>query len=193
MAPGVDFVDHTRAALADDSVVFADMCIAGYWMSGQYPVECTRGLHYPMGWGTLGFAFPAAIGAAVAIGPERAVVTVMGDGGMLFAIGELATVAQERLALTIVVVDDGGYGMLRYGHEDDPNNGCDLSPVDFVAVAHGFGIGAERVDGLGADYERALEKAAASGEPRLIHVTARLVPPHTTSPRWPLATPRPPA
>jgi acetolactate synthase-1/2/3 large subunit len=193
MAPGIELVDHTRAALPDDSLLFADMCIPGYWLSGQYPVECARGLHYPMGWGTLGFAFPAAIGAAVAVGPERPVVAVVGDGGMLFAIGELATVAQERVALTTVIVDDGGYGMLRWGHEDDPHNGCDLSPVDFVEVARGFGVVAEHVDGLGDDYERALEKAAASGEPRVIHATARLVPPHTTSPRWPLNPPRPAA
>ncbi len=185
-APAVDFLERTRTALPDDAVVFADMCIAGYWLSGQYPVECERGLHYPMGWGTLGFAFPASIGAAVAVGPRRAVVSVIGDGGMLFALGELATVAQERLALTVVVVDDGGYGMLRYGHEDDPNNGCDLSAVDFATVAEGFGIAAEHVDGLGDDYAQALGKAVASGEPRLIHAHAQLAPPRTTSPRWPL-------
>ncbi len=188
-APAIEFVERTRTALPDDAVVFADMCIAGYWLSGQYPVECARGLHYPMGWGTLGFAFAASIGAAVAVGPQRPVVAVVGDGGMLFALGELATVAQERLALTVVVVDDGGYGMLRYGREDDPDNGCDLSPVDFVAVANGFGIAAERVEGLGDDYGRALGKAVASGEPRLIHARATLVPPRTTSPRWPLTAP----
>jgi acetolactate synthase-1/2/3 large subunit len=117
----------------------------------------------------------------------------MGDGGMLFALGELATVAQERLALTIVVVDDGGYGMLRYGREDDPSNGCDLSPVDFAAVAEGFGIRAQQVDGLGADYARALSEAVASGQPRLIHAHARLAPPRTTSPRWPLQAPPQPS
>jgi acetolactate synthase-1/2/3 large subunit len=185
-APAVDFLERTRTSLPDDAVVFADMCIAGYWLSGHYPVECERGLHYPMGWGTLGFAFPASIGAAVAVGPRRPVVAVTGDGGMLFALGELATVAQERLALTVVIVDDGGYGMLRYGREDDPDNGCDLSPVDFVAVAEGFGIAAEHVDGLGDNYGQALGKAVVSGEPRLIHAHARLVPPRTTSPRWPL-------
>jgi acetolactate synthase-1/2/3 large subunit len=77
--------------------------------------------------------------------------------------------------------------MLRYGREDEPDNGCDLSPVDFVAVAQGFGISAERVDGLGDDYGQALAKAVASGEPRLIHAFARLTPPRTTSPRWPVA------
>ena len=186
-APAIEFLVRTNAALPDDAVVFADMCIPGYWLSGHHPVECARGLHYPMGWGTLGFAFAASIGAAVAVGPDRPVVAVVGDGGMLFALGELATMAQERLALTVVVVDDGGYGMLRYGREDDPDNGCDLSPVDFVAVAEGFGITAERIDGLGDDYGQALAKAVASGEPRLIHAYARLVPPRTTSPRWPVA------
>jgi thiamine pyrophosphate-dependent acetolactate synthase large subunit-like protein len=188
--PAIEFLERTRTALPDDAVVFADMCIPGYWLSGHLPVECPRGLHYPMGWGTLGFAFAASIGAAVAVGPHRPVVSVVGDGGMLFALGELATVAQEQLALTVVVVDDGGYGMLRYGREDDPDNGCDLSPVDFVAVAEGFGIAADRVDGLGDDYGQALAKAVGSGEPRLIHAHARLVPPRTTSPRWPLAARR---
>ena len=186
-APALEFLERTHGALPDDAVVFADMCIPGYWLSGHHPVECSRGLHYPMGWGTLGFAFAASVGAAVAVGPHRPVVAVIGDGGMLFALGELATVAQEHLALTIVVVDDGGYGMLRYGREDEPDNGCDLSPVDFVAVAQGFGIGAERVDGLGDDYGQALAKAVASGEPRLIHAFSRLTPPRTTSPRWPVA------
>ena len=186
-APAVEFLERTSTALPADAVVFADMCIPGYWLSGHHPVEGPRGLHYPMGWGTLGFAFAASIGAAVAVGPQRPVVAVIGDGGMLFALGELATVAQERLALTVVVVDDGGYGMLRYGREDDPDNGCDLSPVDFVAVAEGFGISAERVDGLGDDYGQALAKAVSSGEPRLIHAFARLTPPRTTSPRWPVA------
>jgi acetolactate synthase-1/2/3 large subunit len=186
-APAIEFLERTHTALPDNAIVFADMCIPGYWLSGHHPVEEPRGLHYPMGWGTLGFAFAASIGAAVAVAPHRPVVAVIGDGGMLFALGELATVAQERLALTIVVVDDGGYGMLRYGREDDPDSGCDLSPVDFVAVAEGFGISAERVDGLGGDYGQALAKAVASGEPRLIHAFARLTPPRTTSPRWPVA------
>ncbi len=72
---------------------------------------------------------------------------------MLFAIGELATAAQERLPLTAVVVDDGGYGMLRYGHDPDDDLGTELATPDFAAVARGFGIEARTVDGVGADYE----------------------------------------
>ena len=66
-------------------------------------------------WGTLGCAFPQALGAA--LGGAGPVVSVSGDGGFLYACGELATVAQERIPLTAVIVDDGGYGMLRFDQE----------------------------------------------------------------------------
>jgi thiamine pyrophosphate-dependent acetolactate synthase large subunit-like protein len=182
-AESIEFLERTECALHAhaDPFVFADMCIAGYWLAGHLAVHRTRGLHYPMGWGTLGWAFPASIGAAADGQPS---VAFMGDGGMLFAIGELATVAQERLPLTVVVVDDGGYGMLRYPRDDAP--GCELSPVDFVAVANGFGIEAESVAGVGPEYEAALAHSLTADAPRLLHVHARLYPPRTTSPRWPM-------
>ena len=91
------------------------MCIPGYWIAGFHGFHHPRKLQYPMGWGTLGFAFPAALGASLAgTGPT---VSISGDGGFLFACGELATMAQERLPFTAVIVDDGGYGMLRYDQE----------------------------------------------------------------------------
>jgi thiamine pyrophosphate-dependent acetolactate synthase large subunit-like protein len=186
-AESIAFLEHTEAALPDDAVVFADMCIPGYWLAGHMRVRSPRSLHYPMGWGTLGFAFPASIGAAAALqGTARPVVCVCGDGGMLFAIGELATVAQEQLPLTVVVVDDGGYGMLRYGHHPSEELGTELTTPDFAAVAHGFGITARQVDGVGSAYRAALAEAVASGAPNLLHVRASLYPPRSTSPRWPL-------
>ncbi|HEY3833500.1 MAG TPA: thiamine pyrophosphate-binding protein [Acidimicrobiia bacterium] len=179
----VEFLERTETVLHahDDPVVFADMCIAGYWLAGHMAVHRARGLHYPMGWGTLGWALPASVGAASAGRPSAAFI---GDGGALFAIGELATIAQERSPLTIVVVDDGGYGMLRW--PQDARDGCELAPVDFVRVAEGFGIAASAVDGVGEQYAHALADAVRSREPRLLHVRARLYPPRTTSPRWPI-------
>ena len=184
----IEFLEHTEAALPTDAVVFADMCIPGYWLAGHMRVGAPRSLHYPMGWGTLGFAFPASIGAAAALqhdAAHRPVVCVSGDGGMLFAIGELATVAQEQLPLTVVVVDDGGYGMLRYGHDPAEDLGTELTTPDFAAAARAFGITARTVDGVGKDYAAALTEAVTSGEPNLLHVRASLYPPRTTSPRWP--------
>lgn len=183
----IEFLEQTEAALPADAVVFADMCIPGYWLAGHFGVRTPRSLHYPMGWGTLGYAFPAAIGAAAALQHAgRPVVSVSGDGGMLFAIGELATAAQEQLPLTAVVIDDGGYGMLRFGHDPAADLGTELTTPDFAAVARGFGIEARTVDGVGESYRAALAEAVASGVPNLLHVRARLFPPRSTSPRWPL-------
>src|ERR1051325_8612120 len=101
-----------RFALPEDAVVVADMCIPGYWLAGVFTPPAPRRLQIPLGWGTLGYALPGAPGGALAdTGP---VVAVAGDGGFLFACGELATMAQEQIPLTAVIVDDGGYGMLRY-------------------------------------------------------------------------------
>jgi acetolactate synthase-1/2/3 large subunit len=160
------------------------MCIPGYWLAGYRRVPRPRALAYPMGWGTLGFAFPASLGAALAgAGPT---VCVCGDGGFLFACGELATVAEHQLPLTVVLVDDGGYGMLRFDQElagDEPF-GVDLVGPDFAALARSFGIGASTVSGFGADFEATLRHSVTTPAPSLIVVKARLRPPVTTSPRW---------
>ena len=176
------FLDDTRLALDDDVTIFCDMAINGYWLSGYYGVQRPRSLHYPMGWGTLGFALPAAIGAAAA---GQTTVSFCGDGGALFAIGELATIAQENLPLTVVVIDDNAYGMLRYGRESERADiGTELVATDFAKVATGFGIPSTRIDGFGEPYVEALRSAAASDRPHLLHVMAELRPPRTTTPRW---------
>jgi len=184
-AESIQFLRSTASSLASDSIVFADMAVCGYWLSSYYSVSGPRFLHYPMGWGTLGFALPAAVGAAAVC--KEPVVTFCGDGGALFALSELATIAQEKIPLTIVVVDDSGYGMLRFGREKDPRIGTELKSPDFTAVARAFGIEAECVEGVGDAYASALKRAVTARQPRLLHVKARLYPPRTTSPRWPLA------
>ena len=138
-----------------------------------------------MGWGTLGYAFPASIGAAAAL--SEPVVCFNGDGGFLFSIGELATVAQEQIPLTTVVVDDGGYGMLRHGKDAAGNRfGTELASPDFAQIAAGFGIATRATEGVGEEFREALAAAVASGEPNLLVTKARMLPPRTTSPRWPL-------
>jgi acetolactate synthase-1/2/3 large subunit len=171
-------------SLPPETTVVADMCIPGYWLGGYRQVPLPRKLAYPMGWGTLGFGFPASLGAALATaGPT---VCVSGDGGFLFACGELATVIEARAPLTIVLVDDGGYGMLRFDqeHAGDATFGVDLVGPDFEALARSFGMPAVTVDGFRADFEQALRRSIVSKEPEMIVVRAALKPPPTTSPRW---------
>ena len=179
-----DLLDVVHRALPTDAVVVTDMCIPGYWLGGYWRVPAPRKLGYPLGWGTLGFGFPASLGAALAgAGPT---VCLCGDGGFMYACGELATVMQERIPLTIVLVDDGGYGMLRFDQvlAGEEPFGVDLLTPDFAALAASFGMPSTRVDGFGPEFEQALRSSIATAEPNMIVVRASLKPPPTTSPRW---------
>ncbi len=117
------------------------------------------------------------------VGPT---VCVAGDGGFLFACGELATVAETGAPLTLIIVDDGGYGMLRFDQEQAGEEpfGVDLVRPDFAALTRSFGIEAATVDRFGQSFEAALVEAVAAAQPRVIVVNARLKPPPNTSPRW---------
>jgi acetolactate synthase-1/2/3 large subunit len=178
------FVASVEHAAAGRAVVVNDMTIPGYWLGTYYCPDRSRAVQYPLGWGTLGYALPASVGAALA--GDLPVLAVCGDGGLMFAVGELATIAQERLAITVLVVDDGGYGMLRFGHQqgDEPVAGADLVTPDFVKLAEAFGVEGARVGEVGPALERALDDAVSSGRPRLVVCEASLYPPRTTSPRW---------
>jgi thiamine pyrophosphate-dependent acetolactate synthase large subunit-like protein len=178
------FLEIVERVLPPDAVLVADMCIPGYWLGGYRRVPLPRKLAYPVGWGTLGFGFPASLGAALAgAGPT---VCVSGDGGFLFACGELATVVEGAIPVTIVLVDDGGYGMLRFDQEragEEPF-GVDLVRPDFEALARSFGLPAVTVNGFGPQFEEALRRSIAGGHAEMLVVRAALKPPPTTSPRW---------
>jgi thiamine pyrophosphate-dependent acetolactate synthase large subunit-like protein len=178
------FLEAIERALPDDGVIVCDMCIPGYWLGGFHRTPAPRKLAYPLGWGTLGCGFPQGVGAALAgAGP---VVSVSGDGGFLYACGELATLAQERIPLTAVIVDDGGYGMLRFDQDlkGDPHEGVDLHTPDFVAMARSFGVRADEVDGLGERFEAMLGHHLRLNEPTVLVANAALRPPPNVSPRW---------
>jgi thiamine pyrophosphate-dependent acetolactate synthase large subunit-like protein len=178
------FLTAVESALPPDAVVVCDMCIPGYWLGAFHRTPAPRKLSYPLGWGTLGCAFPQALGAGLA--GEGPAVSISGDGGFLYACGELAAARQERIPLTAVIVDDGGYGMLRFDQDrrGDPREGVDLDTPDFVALASAFGVRADAVDGLGEHFAVALKAHVARSEPTVLVARARLAPPPNVSPRW---------
>ena len=181
----VAFVEQVDAAWPTGGAVVCDMAVAGYWYGGYSSQPRPRRLQYPVGWGTLGYALPAAIGPASVGIPTLA---VCGDGGPMFALGELATYAQESLPITLLIVDDGGYGMLRFDQQvfGHPERGVDLLTPEWHSLGAAFGIAAETVDdvtGIGPALQRAHE-ANLRGEPRILVWKQRLFPPRTTSPRW---------
>ncbi len=181
--PAMELLDALEPAIAGaDATVVVDMTIPGYWYGGYARVARPRALQYPIGWGTLGYALPAAVGVGSL--RDRPVLAICGDGGFMYAVGELAVLRQENLPITVLVVDDGGYGMLRYDHDHaaDERRGVDLFRPDFVALAHSFGIPAVLVEV--AELTGALVGSLAVEGPRLVVLRAALTPPRTTSPRW---------
>jgi thiamine pyrophosphate-dependent acetolactate synthase large subunit-like protein len=178
----LDAID--AAVAAHDAEIVADMTMSGYWAGGYARVDRPRRLHYAVGWGTLGMALPMGIGPAAL--RERPVLVLSGDGGFMFAPGELAVIAERRLPLTMLLVDDGGYGMLRYDQvrAGEPERGVDLGRPDFAALVRAFGIQVTALTEPGPTLERELDEALASGEPRVVLLTAHLEPPRTISARW---------
>ncbi|GHJ31722.1 acetolactate synthase [Streptomyces hygroscopicus subsp. sporocinereus] len=147
-----------REALPDDSPSFWDMTILSYWAWSAFDPR-TGALHSAQGAGGLGYGFPAALGAAVA-DRDRPVLAVSGDGGAMYSVSELATARQYRLPVTWLIVDDGGYGILREYMTDafGEATGTELSRPDFVALAESFGVPAVRTtpERLRADLADAL-------------------------------------
>ncbi|MFJ9851590.1 thiamine pyrophosphate-binding protein [Streptomyces sp. NPDC101150] len=172
-----------REALPDDAVSCWDMTILAYWAWSAFDPRRTNALHSAQGAGGLGYGFPAALGVAVA-DPARPVLAVSGDGGAMYSLAELATARQYDLPVTWLIVDDGGYGILREYMTDafGEATATELARPDFVALAQSFGVPAVSTspERLGTD----LAAALASPGPSVVVLPARLrmfAPTHTGS------------
>jgi acetolactate synthase-1/2/3 large subunit len=128
-----------------------------------------------MGFGTLGYALPAAIGRALA-DPLRPVVALAGDGGLQFTLSELGTAADEKAPVIVLVWNNRGYREIEMAMRDAGAEpiGVTPTPPDFVQVARAYGVPAERLASLDA-LPRALREAAARGGPSLIDLPVELV------------------
>jgi acetolactate synthase I/II/III large subunit len=129
------------ASAGPDAVIAWDMTIMGYWAAAHLPVRRPRTFLYPLGSGTLGYAWPAALGAQAAR-PDARTLAVVGDGGIHYALSELATARQHGLPAKLLIVDDGGYGILREYQRDafGETHAVDLVQPDFEAVCEAFGV-----------------------------------------------------
>ncbi|WP_319054817.1 thiamine pyrophosphate-binding protein [Streptomyces europaeiscabiei] len=136
-----DLLASVRRALPPRAPSFWDMTILAYWAWSAFDPKGPNTMHSAQGSGGLGYAFPAALGAAAA-DPTHPVLAVSGDGGALYSIAELATARQYGLDVTWLIVDDGGYGILREYLTDafGETTGTELTRPDFVALAESFGV-----------------------------------------------------
>lgn len=170
--PCVSAVRALAAAMPPNGVVFSDMTQVAYAGNYAYPADRPGSWFHPCGYGTLGFALPAAIGARIAE-PERAVVALAGDFGVQFTLQELLTAVEHHLTLPIVVWNNEALGQIR-----DDMRAAGIEPLgvearnpDFVAFATACGARAVRVAGPAALTE-AVRTALRSPGPTLLEARA---------------------
>jgi acetolactate synthase-1/2/3 large subunit len=96
----------------DDTLVVAETGYAFWWSALLLKVDTPKCYLSPSGNSTLGFGYPAALGAKCAR-PERSVICLVGDGGFLFSCQEIATAVEEKIPLVTIIFDDGGYAAIR--------------------------------------------------------------------------------
>jgi acetolactate synthase-1/2/3 large subunit len=122
------------------------------------------------GYGTLGYGLPAAVGAKLAA-PGRPVMALIGDGGLQFTLPELASAVEARAPVIILLWNNDGYGEIkRYMQERSiPTIGVDIYTPDLLAIAKGFGCGADRAGSL-EHLRTLLRDAARADRPTVIEI-----------------------
>ena len=165
-----------REAVGDERRVYWDMTILAYWAWSAWD---PRGVDFAsaQGAGGLGYGLPAALGAAFGRrvrGEEGSVLAVSGDGGALYGIAELAVAKQHDLPVVWLIVDDGGYGVLREYMEGafGAATATELARPDYVALAESFGVPAELT--TLQDAPAAVARALQAGGPRVVVLPAVL-------------------
>ena len=148
-----------RSAMHRNDVLVNDQSILNYWASAFFPVLEPGTFLYPLGSGTLGYALPAAIGAACAMrqaNDVRKVVCIAGDGGFQYTQHELATLAQYGLPVKILLVNDESYGVIAFLQRSmfGQTHEIALKNPDFCRMVEAFGIRAERVTSIAALEQR---------------------------------------
>jgi thiamine pyrophosphate-dependent acetolactate synthase large subunit-like protein len=178
---GMALVTAIEKSWPSENYIVCDMAISGYWTGVYLQAKRARQISYPVGWGTLGFGLPASLGPSSA---GVATLVICGDGGIAFGLGELATVAQEQLPLTILLHDDGGYGMLRFDQQvmKHPERGVNLYNPDWQVLAKSFGI--EFIQTNLAELSEVLAKRSVNSTPGIVLIQDPIYPPKSTSPRW---------
>lgn len=158
-------------ALPENAIVATDSSQIAYWgLLNTIRVSEPDSTPYMATYATLGYGLPAALGAGVA-SPGRPVFAVVGDGALMFSMQEFITVVEQRLDLTVIVVDNGGYAEIKQNELDAgvAPIGVDLVQPDWAAVATAFGGTGARAASR-AELDRAVAAAVAEGGLQLIHI-----------------------
>jgi acetolactate synthase-1/2/3 large subunit len=161
-----------RELLDDDALIVADPGTPTPYLGAQYEVRrAGRTTLIPRAHGGLGYAIPGVVGAYFAA-PQRRIVGMTADGSFGMSVGELETVTRLNLPVVIIQCSNGSFGWikeLQHLYHDDRYFSVDFNPVDYAAIAKGFGFQARQVVDP-AELKPALEAALADGRPYFIDV-----------------------
>jgi acetolactate synthase-1/2/3 large subunit len=169
--PQLAYLDVIREVLPRDGFFVPELCQAGFASFFGFPVYQPRTYVTEGHQGTLGFGFPTALGVKVAR-PDRAVVSVTGDGGFLFCSNELSTAVSHQIGLITLLFNNRGFENVRRDQRigyDGRMIGGDLVNPDFMKLAESYDINAFRVDSPDA-LRPVLSKAIDADEPALIEI-----------------------
>ena len=177
IGPAAGMVETLREAVPDDGVLVPCTTTMGYMSHMHYRTYAPRTYLSTSYMGTLGFAFPAALGAKVAR-PDVPVVCITGDGGFLFAATELATAVQHGINTVTVIYNDNAYGNSnrdqreRFGGREI---GTELRNPHFAKFAESFGADGVRLKSSD-DLVPAVREAIANDRPTVIEVPMERLP-----------------
>ncbi len=160
-----------REEMPDDGIIVTDVTQVATFIQYGMDVYQPRTLITPGFQGTLGYAYPTALGAKVAC-PGKRVLSISGDGGFMFNVQELSTAVAHGIDVVAIVMNDGAFGNVKRIQQTTYGGrmiGVDLRNPDFVALARSFGMRgmkAETPEALRA----ALREAFAGPGPALIEI-----------------------
>ena len=159
-----------RSALPADAIVMGDATQIVYTGSYAMPMETERCWYYSGTYCALGVALPMAVGAKIGA-PQRPVIAVAGDGGFMFTVNELATAAEEGLALPVIVWNNDALNAIveQMDRQNVPRIGVEPKSPDFLKVAQGMGCHAVRPSSA-EQLAQSVRDAFAADRPTLIEV-----------------------
>ena len=174
--PGLaPLIECLRAALPPETMIYSDMTQLAYAALLTWVMDRPGHWHHPYGFGTLGYALPAAIGGAIGR-PGLPTVAIAGDYGFQYTAQELATAVELHLPLPIILWDNGKLGAIEASMvkaQIAPNAVIQQNP-DFLALARAYGAYAVAPRTLAA-LAQAVQTALGADGPTVIHVTPATV------------------
>ena len=143
-------VSDIRKVMPSDGIIALDNGMYKIWFARNYRAHQTNTVLLDNALATMGAGLPSAM-AAKLVHPERSVVAICGDGGFMMNSQELETAKRLGLNLVVVVLNDGGYGMIKWkqGQEGFDDFGLDFGNPDFVMQAQSYGASGHRVGAAG--------------------------------------------